>query len=123
MYNKYGNKITYLDGYKFDSRKEAKHYLSLKVDLHDGKISNLRLQVPYELVPAIYEEEIKHLKTKDKIVKKCVQRAIIYVADFVYEDNVTGKTVVVDVKGKKTKEYLLKKKLMRALKGISIVEV
>lgn len=123
MHNKYGNKITYLDGYKFDSRKEAKHYLSLKVDLHDGKISNLRLQVPYELVPAIYEEEIKHLKTKDKIVKKCVQRAIIYVADFVYEDNVTGKTVVVDVKGKKTKEYLLKKKLMRALKGISIVEV
>lgn len=123
MHNKYGNKVTYLDGYKFDSRKEANHYLRLKVDLHDGKISNLRLQVPYELVPAIYEDEIKHLKTKDKVIRRCVQRAIVYVADFVYEDNTTGKTVVVDVKGKKTKEYILKKKLMRALSGISIVEV
>ena len=76
-------------------------------------IHNLRLQVKYELLPAIYEEKEVQLKTKTKLVKKCIQQATNYIADFVYEKD--GETFVIDVKGIRTKEYLLKKKMMLAL--------
>ncbi len=121
--NKYLNNKTKIDGILFDSKKEAKYYLRLKQDEKEGKITDLRLQVPYEIVPAVYKDEVKHLKTKDKIVRRLVQRAIIYIADFVYTSTSSGNTVVVDCKGFKTKEYILKKKMMLALKGIDIVEV
>ena len=62
------------------------------------------------------------LKTKTKQVQKLVQRATYYVADFVYKD-AEGNEVVEDVKGFRTAEYLLKKKMMRALLGIQIKEV
>ena len=123
MTNKYRNIKTEVEGIVFDSRKEAKYYLYLKQLLHDGKISSLQRQVPYELVPAVYEEQIIHLKTKDKAVKKLVQRPILYVADFVYVENTTGETVVVDVKGQKatmTKEFVMKKKMMLAFLNIKI---
>lgn len=123
MTNKYLNKKTEIDGRVFDSRKEAKYYLYLKQRVADGAISDLRMQVPYELVPAVWEEQVVHLKTKDKVVKRQVQKPIMYVADFVYINNETGMTVVTDVKGFRTKEYYLKKKMMRALLGISITEV
>lgn len=120
---KYHNKKTEVDGILFDSRKEADYYIKLKARLHTGQISNLQLQVPFELLPSIWKDELKHLKTKDKIVRKCMQKAVNYIADFVYTDNSTGAEVVVDVKGVKTKEYRLKKKMMLALKGIEITEV
>ena len=120
---KYRNIVTEIDGHKFDSRKEAKYYLVLRDRLQHGEISNLRMQVPYELAPAIYEDEIKHLKTKDKVVRKCVQRAVQYVADFVYTDNASGEEKVIDTKGFRTKEYIVKKKILRALKGIAIIEI
>ena len=120
---KYRNKKTEVDGILFDSKKEADYYIKLKVRLHTGQISNLQLQVPFELLPSIWKEELKHLKTKDKVVRRCMQKAVNYIADFVYTDNSTGAEVVVDVKGVKTKEYRLKKKMMLALKGIEITEV
>ena len=123
MYRKYQNKKTEVNGIKFDSRKESKHYLYLKNLYEHGFISDLRLQVPYELLPAIWEEQEVQLKTQTKKVRKCVQKAVNYIADFVYVDNNTGKEEVVDVKGMRTKEYLLKKKMMLALKGIKILEV
>lgn len=123
---KYGNKKVEVDGMLFHSKKEALYYLNLKSRLKEGEISNLRMQVPYELLPAIYETQTVHLKTKDKTVEKCVQKAVHYLADFVYTDVATGKEVVVDVKGGAatvTKDYILKKKMMRALLGITITEV
>jgi len=126
MRNKFGNHKVTIDGIKFDSRKEAKFYLFLREEQKNGEISDLKLQVPFELIPAIYEEQVIHLKTKDKVVTKCVQKAVYYIADFVYTETATGNQVVVDVKGgtaTKTPEYKLKKKMMRALKGIDIVEV
>lgn len=122
-FSKYQNKKTEVDGLVFDSKKEAKYYLILKQRLNDGEIDNLRMQVPYELIPAVWKTEVKHLKTKDKEVRKQVQRAVHYVADFVYTDVHTGDEVVVDTKGFRTKEYILKRKMMLAFKGISIVEV
>ena len=44
----------------------------------------------------------------------------MYVADFVYEDN--GDTVVEDTKGMRTKEYVIKRKLMLYRYGIRIKE-
>lgn len=120
--NKYRNKRTFVDGKKFDSHKEAMRYLVLKDRLMSHEISELQMQVPYELLPPIYEEKTVHLKTKDKTVKRCVQRAVRYVADFVYTDLNTGKQIVEDVKGKRTKEYELKKKMMRSILGIVITE-
>lgn len=123
MRNKYGNKKVVIDDITFASQKEANYYLYLKQREADGEISDLRLQVPYELVPAIWAEEVKQLKTKTKIVRKCIQKAVHYVADFVYTDRATGDEVVVDTKGFRTKEYILKRKMMLAFKGISITEV
>ena len=126
MRNKFGNHKVTIDGIRFDSRKEARFYLFLKEAEKKGEISDLRLQVPYELIPAIYEDQVIHLKTKDKIVTKCVQKAVHYVADFVYRETETGNEAVVDVKSGITRKhpvYLLKKKMMRAFKGIDIIEV
>lgn len=123
MRNKFGNHKVTIDGIRFDSRKEAKFYLFLKEAEKKGEISDLRLQVPYELIPAIYEDQVIHLKTKDKTVTKCVQKAVHYVADFVYRETETGNEAVVDTKGFRTPEYKLKKKMMRAFKGIDIKEV
>lgn len=123
MRNKYGNRKVVIDDITFASRKEAKYYLYLKQRETDGEIPGFRMQVPYELIPAVWAEEEKQLKTKTKTVRKCLQRAVHYVADFVYTDPATGSEVVVDTKGFRTKEYILKRKMMLAFKGISITEV
>ena len=120
-YRKYHNKRVEYDGKVFDSLKEKRRYCQLLLLERQGVISNLRLQVPYELIPPIYEDEVVQLKTKTKIKKKLVQRATTYVADFVYDCD--GKTIVEDTKGFRTKEYELKKKMMRALLGIAIQEI
>lgn len=122
MRTKYGNKKAKHDGMVFDSRRERNRYIILSALQRAGEISDLRMQVTYELLPAIYEMEEKQLKTKVKMVQRCAQRAVHYIADFVYKDK-EGNEVVEDTKGMRTKEYLLKKKMMRALLGIQIKEV
>ena len=119
---KYGSKKVAFDGLEFDSKKEMYRYIRLKSMQEEGLISDLRMQVPYEIIPAVYEEDIVQLKTKVKTVTKCVQRATYYLADFVYKDK-DGNVVVEDAKGMRTEKYLLKKKMMRAFLGISIKEV
>lgn len=122
MRSKYGNKKAKHDGMIFDSRRERNRYIILSALQRAGEISDLRMQVTYELLPAIYEMEEKQLKTKVKMVQRCAQRAVHYIADFVYKDK-EGNEVVEDAKGLRTKEYLLKKKMMRSLLGIQIKEV
>lgn len=121
--SKYGATKVTVEGIQFDSRKEGERYLALKEKEKRGEISDLRIQVPYELLPAIYHDEVIHLKTKDKIKRVCDQKAVTYKADFVYHDNILGTEVVEDVKGSKftiTKEFKLKEKMMFALLGIRI---
>ena len=125
-HNKYLNLKTEVDGKTFDSRKEAKYYMVLKQREKDGEIKDLRLQVPYEIIPAVYREETVQLKTKEKTLTRCISRAAYYVADFVYVDVATGKEVVIDVKSeitRKNAEYRLKKKMMLAFNNIEIQEV
>lgn len=95
--NKYHNTVIEYNNIKFDSIKEKNHYIVLK-QLEDlGIIKDLKLQVKFELQPSY--------KYQDKTI-----RAINYYADFTYiQDN---KLIVEDTKGFKTKEYLLKKKML-----------
>lgn len=107
--NKYGNKKTEVDGIRFDSKKEAKRYLELKVLESAGEISDLRRQVKYELIPS------------QRINGKVVERKVEYIADFVYLRD--GETVVEDTKGIRTKDYILKRKMMLYFHGIKISEI
>ena len=100
---KYHNSKTVIDGIRFDSKKEAKRYLELKILEKAGAIKDLRRQVPYVLIN-----------------KSRYGRAIKYVADFVYYEY--GKLVVEDVKGVRTPVYKLKKRLMAERFGIEVKE-
>lgn len=102
----------------YDSRKESRRALVLKILEQLGQISQLREQVSFELIPAIYEE---YTDDKGKRKRRCKARATHYIADFVYID-ADGKQVVEDVKGYKTEIYKLKKKLMLWRHGIEIME-
>lgn len=111
--NKYGNRRTAIDGITFDSRTEANRYAELKMLEKAGAISDLMLQVPYELQPSFMNNE-----TGRK------ERAIKYVADFVYKDD-HGKEIIEDVKSDATRlnpVYRIKKKMM-AYRGWYIREV
>ena len=105
-YNKYGNRKTVVDGITFDSQKEASYWQELKLRERAGEVTGIQRQVKIELIP----------KTK-------LYRACYYVADFMFTDRKTGKTVFVDVKGMQTDVYRLKKKLLYWRHGIEITEV
>ena len=121
--SKWGNKKVVIDGIEFASKTEGNYYLYLKQLQENGEISNLRLQVDYEIIPAVWGEKVVHLKTKTKTVPYSIQRATHYRADFVYIETATGKEHVVDVKGKTaplTEGFELKRKMMRAFNNIDV---
>lgn len=103
------------------SQKEHDRANQLKLWQRAGIISDLREQVSYELIPAQYGA--CGTDPKGKPVRVCIEKSCRYVADFVYTDNRTGQTVVEDTKGVRTKEYIIKRKLMLYLHGIRIKEV
>lgn len=109
---KYGNKKVEYQGKLFDSKREMQRYIVLKEAEEKGLISDLRTQITFELIPSITEEYVEHLKTKDKIKTRVLQRAVTYKADFVYVKN--GEEIVEDVKVAKgliPKEFVLKEKI------------
>ena len=107
--NKYKNQKLVVGGEVFDSVKEYTRYRELVLLQRAGYISGLQRQVEYELIPS------------QRDGGKVVERACSYVADFVYQEN--GKTVVEDTKGFRTKDYIIKRKLMLYVHGIRIKEV
>lgn len=108
--SKYNSKKTVVDGQKFDSMKEARRYQELLLLEKAGEIKNLSRQVKFVLIPSQRDEN-----------GKVVERECSYKADFTYEEGI--KTVVEDVKGYRTKEYIIKRKLMLYQFGIRIREV
>ena len=74
----------------------------------------------FKLIPAHYENVIND---KGKEVRRCIERECSYVADFKYIDARTGEIVVEDTKGFKTKDYIIKRKLMLSVFGIKIREI
>lgn len=126
--NKHGNKKTVVDGITFASKHEAKRYGELKLLLRVGIISDLELQKKYVLIPAQYREaptgevyKVGARKGLPKIKRVCIEESCCYVADFVYKKD--GREVVEDAKGVRTKDYIIKRKLMLYVHGIRIVEV
>ena len=106
MMNKYGAKKVKdpVTGYVFDSKKEFNRWCNLRLLERAGKVSDLRRQVKYELIP-----------------KQDGERACTYVADFVYKDE-QGLQVVEDCKGFRTEGYKIKRKLMLLVHGIKLKE-
>ncbi|MFD2234800.1 DUF1064 domain-containing protein [Phaeospirillum tilakii] len=101
--NKFHARKTEVDGILFDSAAEARRWSDLLLLERAGEIRGLERQVDF---PCIVNGE-----------KVCVYRA-----DFVYFTGV-GR-VVEDVKGHRTREYLLKKKLVEAVyPGVQITEI
>ena len=125
--NKYGNKKIIMDGEVFDSKREYYRYMDLKLLEGCGAISDLKRQVKYELIP-VQREKSTRVYTKGRkkgqpIEGKIIEKAVSYVADFVYIDSTTGREVVEDAKGMRTKDYIIKRKLMLYIHGIKIREV
>lgn len=102
--SKYGAVKTEIDGIVFDSKHEASRYKELHLLERAGEITNLRLQVPFELIP-----------------KSKYGMPIRYIADFVYND-LNGSLIVEDAKGVKTLVYKLKRRIMAEKYGIEIKE-
>ena len=120
--NKYGNRKIAFDGQTFDSKKEMRHYTELLLLEKAGKITDLQRQVKFQLIPAQREPDTIGPKGGHK-PGKLIEREVAYVADFVYIDQRTGKKVVEDTKGFRTKEYTIKRKMMLYFHGIRIKEV
>lgn len=110
--NKYGNKKVTVDGITFDSQKEANRWSELWLLQRGKAIADLNRQEKFLLIPAQHDEN-----------GKLLERAVYYIADFVYTDIKTGKKIVEDTKGAKTKDYIIKRKLMLKEHGIRIREV
>lgn len=104
----HAKKVTH-NGITYDSKKECQRHSELLLLERAGVIQGLQRQVKYELIPS------------QRVDGKVVERPVAYVADFVYQQN--GNTVVEDTKGVKTKDYIIKRKLMLWVHGIRIKEV
>lgn len=98
--HKYNARKTVVDGITFDSKREAEYYCELKLRVRAGEVEWFELQPEFLLQEGFTYRGKRH-------------REIKYIADFKigYPD---GRIEVVDVKGHKTKEYQLKKKLLLA---------
>ena len=118
--NKYRNIKVEIDGETFASRKEARRYYELKLLERAGEIKNLQKQVKFLLIPSQFEEVID---AKGKPKQKCIERECVYVADYQYQDAHTGELIVEDTKGMRTKDYIIKRKLMLSVYKIRIKEI
>ena len=107
--SKYGSRKVTIDGVTYDSLKEYHRFCDLKLMQRAGIITGLQRQVKYELIPT------------QRINGKGIERPVNDYADFVYK--MDRQLVVEDVKGYKTPEYVIKRKLMLSVYGIQIHEV
>lgn len=123
MTNKYYNKKCTVNGIVFDSRKEARRWQELLLLEKAGIITGLVRQKEFELIPAQYVEYPRFGKDGKRLKngKKLLERSCNYIADFAYVENC--ESVVEDTKGIKTKDYIIKWKLMLSVYGIRIREV
>lgn len=104
---KYNNQPVTVGGVTYDSKKEAARHQELLMLEKAGVISDLRTQVKYVLIPA-----------QDGVHRH--ERPCTYIADYVYKRD--GKEIVEDSKGDRDAKYIIKRKLMLLIHGISVLE-
>lgn len=125
--SKYKSRKVTVGGISFDSKREARRYQELYFQQRAGEISCLELQRRFELIPAQYEIFPRYGKNGQRLKdgRRCVEKSVVYVADFTYQRN--GETVVEDVKGYKGSTayalFAIKRKLMLYIHGIKVKEV
>ena len=120
--NKYHNhKARSVDGLIHDSKKEARRWNELLLLQRAGQITDLKRQVKFVLIPAQREDDIIGKRGGIK-QGKLIERECCYIADFTYYDK-DEKLTVEDTKGIKTKDYIIKRKLMLYVHEIRIKEV
>jgi len=99
--SKFKNIRTEIDGIKFQSKREGAYYSQLKIREKAGEVYDVKLQN-------------RHALTING------QLICTYVSDFEFYDQIEKRHRVVDVKGVRTPEFNLKKKLMKAILGIEV---
>ncbi|MCP4653669.1 MAG: DUF1064 domain-containing protein [Candidatus Omnitrophica bacterium] len=104
-YRKYNAKPVFVDGIRFDSKKEGSRYKKLKELKESGEVISFELQKPYPLND--------YAKTKREQIKYC--------CDFFIKWK-DGTETIEDTKGFKTQVYKIKKKLFETKYRIKIVE-
>lgn len=109
--SKYHSRKITVDGVSYDSKKEYNRYRELSMLEDAGIIHDLKRQVKFELLPS----------QRDLITGKVIERPVSYIADFVYFEG--DRLIVEDVKGIRTKDYILKRKMLLYFHGIRIKEV
>lgn len=114
--SKYNSRKTEVNGVLFDSKKEAARYRALILLMDAGQIKDLKLQPEFTIQEAF------------KTPQGETVRAIRYRADFSYlrraneGSEETWERVVEDVKGVRTKDYEIKRKLMLG-RGVKVTEI
>lgn len=106
--SKYAAERTEVDGFTFDSKREARYYGHLLLLAKLGEIDNLELQPSFPLW----------------VITAAGERVVVgvYRADFRYRELATNTWPVVDAKGVRTPVYRLKKRIVEALYGFRIIE-
>jgi hypothetical protein len=99
---KYGNRKVIIDGITFDSKREGDYYAELRIREKAGEVVAVEMQRPFALLGSNGE------------------LMATYRADFAFWDNTAGRFRVIDVKGFSTKEFKLKRKMMKGLLGIDV---
>ena len=99
--NKYNAKRQTIDGYTFDSQKEARRYGELCLLVKAGEITDLTVHPKFVLQEGFIDRDGKKI------------RPITYSADFKYWDKLVW--VVEDVKGVQTQLFKVKWKWIKKL--------
>lgn len=108
--NKYRAQRIQADEHTFDSKKEFRNYMALKLREKAGEIEGLRVHVRFSLFDPGENCKGEHIGT--------------YTADVVFKES--GKLVVGDTKSRYTRNlrgWSRTKSLMRACHGIDVVEM
>lgn len=105
---KYGNRKVTVDGQTFDSTREYERYKKLRLLERAGQIDTLTRQPKFTLIPNQRNADGK------------VERPVVYIGDFMYREN--GKFVIEDAKGARTRDYIIKRKLLLSVHGITVRE-
>ena len=119
--NKYGNKKFTMGDETFDSLKEYRRFSELRLLQRAGKIKDLQRQVKFVLIPT--QREPDTIGVRGGVKKgRIIEQECAYIADFTYYTD-AGEYVVEDTKGFRTKDYIIKRKLMLYMNGIRIHEI
>lgn len=118
---KYGNKKVRYQGAVYDSKRETRRAAELALLERSGKITDLQTQVKFVLIPT--QREPDTVGKRGGIKRgKVIEKECAYIADFTYKDE-NGVLQVEDVKGFRTKDYVIKRKLLLYVYGIKIKEI